>query len=76
MKAGEELSLDDSLHAVLLASANEVSHAVAESVGEQRLGGNYDTFIQKMNDRAKELGCTNSHWVNPNGPVSYTHLIG
>ncbi|MBS6764613.1 MAG: D-alanyl-D-alanine carboxypeptidase [Clostridium sp.] len=67
MKAGEELSLDDSLHAVLLASANEVSHAVAESVGEQRLGGNYDTFIQKMNDRAKELGCTNSHWVNPNG---------
>lgn len=67
MKVGEELSLEDSLHAVLLASANEVSHAVAESVGELRLGGNYDTFIQKMNDRAKELGCTNSHWVNPNG---------
>lgn len=67
MKAGEELSLEDALHAVLLASANEVSHAVAESVGEQSLGGDYDTFIRKMNDRAKELGCTNSHWVNPNG---------
>ena len=33
----------------------------------QRLGGNYDTFIQKMNERATELGCTNSHWVNANG---------
>lgn len=67
MKAGEELSLEDSLYAILLASANEVSHAVAESVGAQSLDGNYHTFIQKMNERAKELGCTNSHWVNPNG---------
>lgn len=67
MKSGEELNLEDALYAVLLASANEVSHAVAESVGEQSLGGNYDTFIQKMNERAIELGCTNSHWVNANG---------
>lgn len=67
MKAGEELNLKDSLYAVLLASANEVSHAVAESVGATALGGDYDTFIQKMNERATELGCTNSHWVNPNG---------
>lgn len=67
MKAGEEISLEDALHGVLLASANEVSHAVAESVGADRLGGDYETFIQKMNTRAEELGCTNSHWVNPNG---------
>lgn len=67
MKFGEELNLEDALYAVLLASANEVSYAVAESVGEQSLGGNYDTFIQKMNERAIELGCTNSHWVNANG---------
>lgn len=67
MKAGEELSLEDSLYGVLLASANEVSHAVAESVGADRLGGNYDTFIKRMNTRAEELGCTNSHWVNANG---------
>lgn len=67
MKPGEELSLDDALHAILLASANEVSYATAESVGAQSMGGNYDTFIQKMNDRAKALGCTNSHWMNTNG---------
>lgn len=67
MKSGEELNLEDALYAVLLASANEVSYAVAESVGEQSLGGDYDTFIQKMNERAAELGCTNSHWMNANG---------
>ena len=67
MKPGEELSMEDALHGVLLASANEVSYAVAESVGQQKLGGNYESFIQTMNDRAEELGCTGSHWANPNG---------
>ena len=66
MRPGEVISMDDALHAVLLASANEVSHAVAESVGAL-LGGDYNTFIEKMNTRAKEIGCTNSHWVNANG---------
>ena len=67
MKPGEEISLKDALYGVLLASANEVSHAVAESVGAQHLGGDYDSFIAEMNKRAQELGCTNSHWVNANG---------
>jgi D-alanyl-D-alanine carboxypeptidase (penicillin-binding protein 5/6) len=67
MKAGEELSLEDALNAVLLASANEVSYAVAESVGTQSLGGDYQTFIQEMNNKARELGCTNSNWINANG---------
>lgn len=66
MQAGEILSMEDALHALLLASANEVAHAIGETVGA-KLGGNYDTFIQKMNERAVELGCTGSHWVNPNG---------
>ena len=66
MRAGEEITLEDALYAVLLASANEVSHAVAESVGA-KMGGDYDTFIQQMNLRSKELGCTNSHWMNANG---------
>lgn len=67
MRPGEEISMKDALHAVLLASANEVSYAVAESTGINRLNGGYDTFITLMNDRAKELGCTGSNWVNPNG---------
>ena len=73
MRPGEELNVNDALHAVLLASANEVSYAVAESVGKTRLHGNYQTFIDLMNERAKELGCIDSHWVNPNGLHNEEH---
>lgn len=65
MRAGEELTLEDSLYAVLLASANEVSYAVAESVGKE-MGGDYNTFIEAMNEESKALGCTGSHWTNAN----------
>lgn len=67
MRPGEEISMKDALYAVLLASANEVSYAVAESIGQICLNGGYDTFIELMNKRSKELGCTGSNWVNPNG---------
>lgn len=66
MTPGEKLSLEDAMYGMLLASANEVSYAIAESVGNL-MGGGFDAFIQKMNDRAAEIGCTGSHWVNPNG---------
>ena len=66
MQPREIISMEDALYALLLASANEVAHAIAETVGKE-MGGDYNTFIQAMNDKAKELGCTNSHWVNPNG---------
>lgn len=66
MTPGEILSMNDALYGMLLASANEVSYAIAESVGTL-MGGGYDTFIQEMNDRSAELGCTGSHWMNANG---------
>lgn len=66
MTPGEILSMNDALYGMLLASANEVSYAIAESVGKL-MGGGYDTFIQEMNDRSAELGCTGSHWTNANG---------
>lgn len=66
MRPGETITLDDALYAVLLASANEVSYAVAENLGN-KIGGGYDAFIQEMNDRSAELGCTGSHWMNANG---------
>ena len=67
---GEELIMQDALYAVLLASANDVAYAVAEHVG-----GTYENFIQMMNDRAAELGCLNTHFMNPHGlddPEHYT----
>lgn len=74
MRSGEILSMEDAMYGMLLASANEVSYAIAENVG-RIMGGDYDTFIQTMNDRAAEIGCTNSHWMNANGlhdPQHYT----
>ena len=66
MTPGEILSMKDAMYGMLLASANEVSYAIAESVGKL-MGGDYNTFLQAMNDRAEELGCTDSHWMNANG---------
>ena len=75
MTPGEQISMEDALYAVLMASANEVSYAVAESVGK-KMGGGYDTFIQAMNDESEKLGCTGSHWTNANGlhDLSLIHI--
>ena len=72
MRIGEEITLEEALYGVLLASANEVSYAVAKNVGEN-LGIGYDGFIELMNERAQELGCKNSHWVNANGLHDENH---
>ena len=72
MTPGEIISMEDAYYGMLLASANEVSYAVAENVGKL-MGGDYNTFIQEMNDRSAELGCTGSHWVNANGLHDENH---
>ena len=59
---GEQIDMENALYAILLASANEVSIAVAEHIG-----GTAENFVSLMNQRAKELGCTNTHFVNPHG---------
>ena len=59
---GEIYTMEQCLYAIVLASANEISLQVAEYVG-----GSVDHFVQMMNTRASELGCTNSHFTNPTG---------
>lgn len=68
MTPGEELSLPDALYALMLASANEVAHAIGESEGE-----GYDWFIEQMNETAQRLGAVNSHFVNTNGLQDENH---
>ena len=70
---GEEMTMEECLYAVMLESANECAYAVAEHVG-QKLGGDYQTFIDLMNTRAKELGCTNTHFANANGLPDKEHV--
>ena len=67
---GEKLTMEDSLNAILIRSANEVSLAVAEHI----VGGDWEDFAAIMNERAKELGCLNSNFVNPNGLPNEEHV--
>lgn len=63
---GEEMTMEQTLYGIMLESANECAYAAAEHVG-QKLGGDYSTFINLMNETASELGCTDTHFNNANG---------
>ena len=65
---GEKLSMEDCLYGIMLASANEVSYAVAEHIA-----GSLEDFVAMMNERAQELGCVNSNFVNPHGLQDENH---
>lgn len=62
VKPGETLTMEESLYAILLASANEVSSGVGEYIS-----GTVSEFVNKMNERAAELGCENTHFMNAHG---------
>jgi len=68
MNVGDTLSMQKCLEAILIRSANEVSYAVAEHIGTT-----WDGFSEIMNNRAQELGCTDSNFVNPNGLPDENH---
>lgn len=62
LAAGEEMSVDDLLKSVAIASANDSAVALAEHVS-----GAMEVFVKRMNERAQELGATNTIFVNPTG---------
>lgn len=66
--SGEQLTVEDLLYALLLKSANEVAVIFAEHVS-----GSVEEFSKLMNNKAKEIGCTNTHFVNPNGIHNENH---
>lgn len=60
--AGEELTVEQLLYALMLESANEAANILAEHIG-----GSIEGFADMMNARAEELGALNTHFINPNG---------
>ena len=66
---GEQLTMEECLNAILIRSANEVSFAVAEHIS----GTTWQDFASIMNERARELGCVDSNFVNPNGLPNENH---
>lgn len=68
MDVGEAITLEQCLYGILVGSANEVANAVGEHIA-----GSIDSFVNLMNERAEELGCTDSHFMNTNGLHDENH---
>lgn len=60
--AGEQYYLGDLLYSLMLESHNDTAVAIAEHIG-----GSVEGFAEMMNAKAKELGCTHTSFVTPNG---------
>lgn len=69
LRVGEQISAKDALFAMMLRSANDVCHAVA-----LRIAGSDLLFAERMNERAAEIGCTNTTFRNPNGLPDEQHV--
>lgn len=62
LEVGEQMSVNDMLKGIVVSSGNDAAVAMAEFIS-----GSEDAFVEKMNERAQELGCENSHFMNCNG---------
>lgn len=65
---GDQVTMDQLLHCLLVYSANDAASAIAEHVG-----GTTDKFVEMMNSFAAELGCTGTHFTNPHGLQDENH---
>jgi len=69
LKENEQMSVEEMLKAVCVASANDCSVALAEHIA-----GSADAFVEKMNQRAKELGMNDTNFCNPTGLPAQGHV--
>lgn len=70
LKPGEVVTAKDMLYALLLRSANDAAVTIAVNIS-----GSIPAFADLMNARAKQIGCTNTHFHNPNGLTDDQHTI-
>lgn len=68
MAEGDQLSVKDCLYVLMLKSSNETAYALAE-----HMSGSVEAFAGAMNQKAKELGATHSHFANPHGLFHEEH---
>ena len=69
LEPGEQLTLDEMLKAICISSANDAAVAVAEFIG-----GSEPVFVERMNARAKELGCTDTTFSCVHGLYDYGNV--
>ncbi|WP_249871918.1 D-alanyl-D-alanine carboxypeptidase family protein [Oceanobacillus saliphilus] len=68
LEAGEEMSVEDLLKGVAIASGNDASVALAE-----RISGSEESFVNEMNEKVKELGLKNTKFQNTTGLPAEDH---
>ena len=68
LEAGEEMTVDDMLKGIAVASGNDASVAMAEAIA-----GSEEEFVNMMNEKAKSMGLKNTHFVNPTGLPAENH---
>lgn len=68
LKEGDQMTLDQALHVLLINSANDAAIMIAEGIA-----GSVEAFADMMNQEALEIGATNSHFVNPHGLSDNDH---
>lgn len=68
LQEGEELTVEELLNVLLIPSANDAAVALAEHIA-----GSVENFATMMNNKAKELGCLNTNFINPNGVHDNSH---
>ena len=68
IQVGEQMSVKDLLYCLMVASANEAANILAVAVA-----GSIENFVGMMNAKAAELGCTGTHFVNPDGMPDDDH---
>lgn len=68
LQLDEELTMEQLLKVLLLPSANDAANVIAEDIG-----GSVESFASMMNTKAKEIGCMNTHFVNPSGIHNENH---
>lgn len=77
VKPGDRMTLDQALHALLIASGNDAAIMIAEGVTGSMNGnaGSVEEFVELMNQEAQEIGATNCHFMNPNGLTQEGHYV-
>ena len=63
IQVGDILTVKQLLYCMMIPSGNDAALALADFVG----GGDVQKFVDMMNEKAAELGCTNTHFMNPHG---------
>lgn len=68
LQVNEKFTLEQLLHVLLIPSANDAANVLAE-----KISGSISSFAELMNEKALNIGCKNTHFVNPSGIHNENH---